>query len=652
MPKSDTWPGGVAMESLSNMDSAGSGDSVIIMNSGLSGDSMDHLSAEERACLMYLEETIEALEVQEDSGLSSDQPDPGHLSTKTGGMIVDDVSGFKPDESRGDKKSFLRCAQPTPLLLANGVSSLPPKVTGGITDAKTGENPAEPGSRGFPIHHKAEQTLTTPVPAARSSPNVMEMLANIKSEAQVTGSASCPQTPPSAAQTEMLCVPTEGGGNPKLVPIKSPCPGDSKVNPEIDLGLIPPPSDFMDEPCPDPKPEREKDLPLSAHSPDIKPPLSVDLEQLRQKAHMKRASMSSPVTEEPPSKPPAEVPTSPIAPAPTTFGTHINLPPEVAEPRSPPAVAPKPKKLPSNIILKSHKASAAGSDSNLGHPSPSPTDRQMLDPQRVRREALRKLGLLKSDDTDSGPVLSPILSPQSRRSWASPASPLSPAAPHTPTSPSIPSSAHVSSPPPASVLLPSLTPTNTSATSAAAVQAPGTLPAPPATFCDPMKRLGSDDKLSAVKDVSEATSDVKVKVDTPPLTPPALAKQSTPPRTTGVKSATLERSGLGLSSYIASEGSSDAERSLKSLRNSRPRPASLGSGRPFSSSQGESSVAGNAAGKDPDPQRSSPAHAATPNSGDSQALPRSYGISVLICPRAQNGENRREALKKLGLLRD
>lgn len=40
-----------------------------------SADSMEHLSAEERACLMYLEETIEALEVQEDSGLSNDEED-------------------------------------------------------------------------------------------------------------------------------------------------------------------------------------------------------------------------------------------------------------------------------------------------------------------------------------------------------------------------------------------------------------------------------------------------------------------------------------------------------------------------------------------------------------------------------------------------
>lgn len=43
---------------------------------------MEHLSAEERACLMYLEETIEALEVQEDSGLSNDEAEPVSLEEK------------------------------------------------------------------------------------------------------------------------------------------------------------------------------------------------------------------------------------------------------------------------------------------------------------------------------------------------------------------------------------------------------------------------------------------------------------------------------------------------------------------------------------------------------------------------------------------
>ena len=51
-----------------------------------SDDSLEHLSAEERACLMFLEETIEALETEEDSGLSNDEPDqpqgPGNLGTR------------------------------------------------------------------------------------------------------------------------------------------------------------------------------------------------------------------------------------------------------------------------------------------------------------------------------------------------------------------------------------------------------------------------------------------------------------------------------------------------------------------------------------------------------------------------------------------
>lgn len=47
---------------------------------------MEHLSAEERACLLYLEETIEALEMQEDSGLSNDEPESLPRAGKTDEM--------------------------------------------------------------------------------------------------------------------------------------------------------------------------------------------------------------------------------------------------------------------------------------------------------------------------------------------------------------------------------------------------------------------------------------------------------------------------------------------------------------------------------------------------------------------------------------
>lgn len=48
-----------------------------------SDDSLDHLSAEEKACLLFLEETIESLDTKEDSDLSDDEQDllfnPGNV---------------------------------------------------------------------------------------------------------------------------------------------------------------------------------------------------------------------------------------------------------------------------------------------------------------------------------------------------------------------------------------------------------------------------------------------------------------------------------------------------------------------------------------------------------------------------------------------
>lgn len=96
-----------------------------------------------------------------------------------------------------------------------------------------------------------------------------------------------------------------------------------------------------------------------------------------------------------------------------------------------------------------------------------------------------------------------------------------------------------------------------------------------------------------------------------------------------MKSATLERSGLGLSSYMESM---DKHQTMGELRNSRPRPASLGSGKDF---VGEKKV---------------PAPSSHPD--NSQKLPRSEGISVIFSPGEQGEVSRREALRKLGLLRD
>ncbi|XP_035513469.1 specifically androgen-regulated gene protein isoform X2 [Morone saxatilis] len=558
---------------------------------------MEHLSAEERACLMYLEETIEALEVQEDSGLSNDEPDSMLQAEKMGRMRVNDISSLKSDES--------------------GRHQQPDKAE----------------------HHALNET-SEPQSSPDSKMKDLETSVNLMTQPKPSVTESVAENTPSATQPEELCVSKDEDGNLIFVPNSRLCPDEPTKASEVDVGLIPPPSDFMDEPRPVPQPVKAKDLLPSAGISNNHPGATVDLEQLRQRASAKK--VNTPVTQEPPNKAPE------LSPLAINSGPQVSPHPEAIEPRSPPAVAPKPKKLPANIILKSHKAAVA--DGNSGHSVSTSSDRVLLDPQRIRIEALRKLGLLKSEEADSGPVLNPKHSPKTRRSWASPPSP-NPAAQHTP--PTTPSYTRLNNHSPASVPLQSPAAVSPPGPSTApAVQPPDIFPVP-AAFSDPDGPLLSDNELSAVKDVSEST--VNAQGNTPPRTPPTLVKQLTPPKVKGAKSATLERSGLGLSRYVATQDPNEASRGVSGkqspsqLRNNRPRPASLGSGKEFSSSQGEGSQVGRATSKEPELRRSLPAFQ---HSGDSQKLPRSQGISVLICPRAENGDNRREALKRLGLLRD
>ncbi|KAF7207627.1 specifically androgen-regulated gene protein [Nothobranchius furzeri] len=133
MPKSDTWPGGTALETMNGMDSAGSCDSVVSANSGFSDDSLEHLSAEEKACLMFLEETIDSLDIEEDSGLSNDEPDqlpsPGNITTKLADLSASMSksklsSSEKPVSDQPFKKSVKSIHMqsylvPTPLVVAN-----------------------------------------------------------------------------------------------------------------------------------------------------------------------------------------------------------------------------------------------------------------------------------------------------------------------------------------------------------------------------------------------------------------------------------------------------------------------------------------------------------------------------------------------------
>lgn len=75
MQERKLWTRHVGMEALNSVGSTGSCDSIESISSNhstFSGEGYDHLSAEERECLMFLEETIESLDNEEDSGLSND----------------------------------------------------------------------------------------------------------------------------------------------------------------------------------------------------------------------------------------------------------------------------------------------------------------------------------------------------------------------------------------------------------------------------------------------------------------------------------------------------------------------------------------------------------------------------------------------------
>lgn len=409
-----------------------------------------------------------------------------------------------------------------------------------------------------PREHQ-EKTLerhTEDVSDDTTSPNLQAQPAAVASAVREVG--------PSPHQAKMLSLSKDESGRLKIVSTG----GQQAQTSEMDLSLIPPPSDFMDEPGASSEPNTPRDAPSAGIS-NNKP---ADLELLWQRAKVTQESQK-----QPPEQSSLSVSTSP----------HLSPSPEATEPKSPPAVAPKPKKLPANIILKSHKA-APPPETSSGHLAPSGSERLLMDPQKVRMEALRKLGLLKSDEVDTGPVLSPKQSPKTRRSWAAPSSPVSPAShtpPRTPSHTRSPSYVALQSPGPVSPLVLSKPP---------AVKSLHIVPAP-AAFRDPD---GPTNEGSPLKDAS---------VYSPPND--------------------------GCATNPEPSGQDAIEES----------------GKEQSAACGVSSMGGHTARKETDSRRPPPA---SQPSGDSQKLPRSQGISVLICPRSENEDERRGALKRLGLLRD
>ncbi|XP_021425197.1 specifically androgen-regulated gene protein-like [Oncorhynchus mykiss] len=507
MPKSDTWPGGVAIETMTGMDSAGSCDSVVSMNSGFSDDSFEHLSAEERACIMFLEETIESLETEEDSGLSNDEPDrlptPGnvatkmaHLSASMGQNKLNNVSKY-PREQNG----YL---VPTPFILANSTSCILPKARPGIPQDK-------------------ENSLSKP---------------------QVT------------ALDNMLCQ-----GNHPCLP------------PEVNVVVIPPPSKL-------------KDYPGQRPPPSPRGPLSYEaLVQLRKSASMKRTPQSPTAETRDWNRQPSasDIPIHPHHGS-TPRGCSVT-PAQVILPRepsnhkaSPPVVFPKPPKIPSHIAVNTQRDTAnPTTDSSAPSLGSLPRDRRLSDPQKVRNDALQKLGLLRDNNESQPEPVTPLCTSKSHSSLEL-------------------TSARVG------------------------VKAP---PHGNPTRSQP-STTSQGPRESNSRPVKSSSSFLHRSSEEQPTAP-----LSHPSKPSGVKAATLERSGVGLGSYMADHGI-----------HPDPRSATLGNQR-----EGGRCTP-SALNKASEQVKTTPA--AQPVSPHKTL--HCPGFSVVMMPSM--GEDRREALRKLGLLKD
>ncbi|XP_058265775.1 specifically androgen-regulated gene protein isoform X1 [Hemibagrus wyckioides] len=639
MPMRDSWPCDFASGSSLRVNSVGHCDSVISIYSGYSDDSMEHLSAEERACLMFLEETIESLEAENNNGVSNDEQN--HLSHNLTNKM-DQLNSIRQVNSEGlsvhdDPNNILgkdhksrKLLVPTPLVLANGSAKFLKKTDIASTEQKPAVLVNTPKTAAFNSHQSSE-LLASAEGTAILAPNPGRHKPNAYSFSELT------DLPPSFIPKPPVRFNTSSGAkdNP---PKTNLAPGSDQkhksVSSDMPVVLLPPPSDFMDEPVLLPpvntlpaglnQPQTSTQpfsqtafqfpsQPCQSESTPIAPPPGFDghigtnkpltslstsprgqlslneLDKLRKKASMKKAPEIAPVVQV---KSGHNLPDQTNSP---TFGpdTSAVTAVEYVEPKSPPNVAPKPKKLPSSIVLKSHK------DATPGHTLVSPGDRMMINQQKVHQEALKKLGLLKTDEIDFGHCPSPPNKVSPQTSFT--------------TSTSLASPAERTAD---SVLL---YPEHHAVFEAEGKTDFSYLPVPP--------EQGERENLS----ITRAPS----------------------PKPFEMKSASMERSGIGLKSltlgnpsHLSSqnENPENVPVPFGHLRNNRYQPASAGSLKDFSINQIPSE-----SNREPELRRSLPIPVPSQPKIEPQKSLRSHGISVVISPQNKNGEDRKQALRRLGL---
>ncbi|NXS25627.1 SARG protein, partial [Pomatostomus ruficeps] len=543
MPRKELGMAGCNSGSCDSMASTASN------HSQRSDSSYDYLSVEEKECLMFLEETIGSLDAEGDSGVSTDDTDSGEPPKPRKGPMP-----------RGELENLLQpgCAQGTSLVGREGavpglirlrwLPSQPeePGTTWALLlRGRCGTDPQNPGTvmgqrvrAALGAHPEAGPCWGGAAPlsrdqqrgAAQSSGNSVSASSSLAPAAAPSpGSSSLPRNIPAANGA------SGSKGSAHSAPAGNPAQGVAKEG-RLEPGshtrsvFIQPPDPFQDDFV-----SHEWSR---SHRSDAKGEAAKETKVRTSWGHPEKSTL-----EEAPQDPDAK--------------------------RGPPT-APKPRKLPPNIILKTsrnspvplasehnQKVKAAPPVSATSHPSPASDSAAEkgssghLDPkekEKARREALEKLGLS-----------------QDRRE---PSAHLQPHARETPL---------------------------------------------------PGAGQPGEGSVPGIRQVT-------------------------------FKSNTLERSGVGLGSSIGKEPSTRSsssslgkmsfiERLAPSfLRSSRPRPASLGAGKDF------------AGLKEQEEQDKSSKRRSHPLPGFPRP-PRS-AVSVKISPKGAADENRREALKKLGLLKE
>lgn len=567
-------------------------------HSGSSDSSYDFLSAEEKECLLFLEKTIGSLEAEADSGLSTDESEP---ATSPRSFRALPTTTQQAPQGKPEAIDIQQVPVPT---RAAQFSGPPESPSLGLRS----------GSYSLPrnLHLGRSQTLR-------------------ESATQTNGI--------SEASEVFLEKPEKGQTSQGAKTVQPPTPS-REGTPDLNTVLIPPPEAFQDitpkkseGESPPKKPGEQTHRP-EGHTLDRSP-------HSQKKAEMSSETMSHKATEKGWTEVPQQPQQPPTQSSQNTKAEEPSLP-SGAKPNNQQSLltATKSRRLPPNIVLKSSRGSFHSHPQNWLSNHSDATDSgpvsSLQEQRKARREALEKLGLPQDQDDPSLPVNKLTSTLKVKEAQAQ--TPSQARAPAQPASPAL------------------VRGTASVAEKASSVKAVTPLNSlSKAQETPPGKVAAAKSMPIPIPKASKENSSLTQPKPDPRLT---LQESSIPGlRQMNFKSNTLERSGVGLSSYLSAAEKDPSCQTSTSLgkspfldkaspsifRNSRPRPASLGMGKDFAGIQGGKLVGLEQGQCSQQPSFKGQSH---------DKLPRPPCVSVKISPKGIPDGHRREALKKLGLLKE